>query len=136
MKFLFRPIFSLLGVLSPAHMTFVNMVSGSKRVGTDEYGNKYFKAKPRKGYNRERRWVIYKGEPEASKIPPQWHGWMHHQTDTPPSEEKKSYRRPWQKPHQQNMTGTKEAYMPPGHLLKEGKRDPATGDYEAWTPAE
>ena len=33
-----------------------------------------------------------------------------------------------------NLTGTKAAYRPPGHILKGGQRDKATGDYEAWTP--
>lgn len=130
-----RKFFSLLGVMSPAHMWVSKFLSGSHYVGTDPYGNKYFKAKPRKGYKRERRWVIYKGAVEASKIPPEWHGWMHHQTDIVPSDDP-SFRRPWQKPHQPNMTGTNLAYRPDGHLLKGGKRAKATGDYDAWTPPE
>ena len=129
-------IFSFLGVLSPVHMGTVKIFSGAKFVGQDSYGNKYYKARPCKGYKRERRWVTYKGAPEATKIPPEWHGWMHHQTDVVPIDSKKSFRRKWQKPHQQNMTGTHEAYRPPGHILKGGKRDKATGDYEAWTPPE
>ena len=32
-----------------------------------------------------RRWVLYNGEAEASRIPPAWHGWMHHRTDVPPT---------------------------------------------------
>ena len=43
-------------------------------------------------------------------------------------------RRPWQKDHQPNLTGTELAYRPPGHTLKGGRRDPATGDYEPWSP--
>ena len=129
-------LFSFLGVLSPVHMTSVQIFSGEKFDGRDGGGNKYYRAKPRKGYKRERRWVIYKGAPEATKIPPEWHGWMHHQTDVVPSGEAKSFRRKWQKPHRQNMTGTHEAYRPPGHLLKGGQRDKATGDYEAWSPTE
>ena len=129
-------IFSLFGVMSPAHMMSINFLSGSKRVGVDSQGNKYYRAKPRKGYKRERRWVIYKGVAEASKIPPEWHGWMHHPSDAIPSSEVKSFRRKWQKPHAQNLTGTEEAYFPPGHELKGGKRAKATGDYEAWTPPE
>ena len=126
----------LLGVLSPAHITFVTLLSGAKRVGKDAYGNTYFKAKARKGYKHERRWVIYDGVPEATKVPPEWHGWLHHQTDVVPCEADTSFRRPWQKPHQPNMTGTNQAYRPPGHILKGGKRDKATGDYEAWTPGD
>jgi len=29
---------------------------------------------------------------------------------------------------------TAATYRPPGHTLRGGQRDPATGDYEAWTP--
>ena len=130
---LLSPIVNLLGVLSPIHIHFVTLVTGATAVGTDPYGNKYYRAKPRKGYKRERRWVIYKDEPEASAVPPEWHGWLHHQTDVVP-EANTGYRRVWQKPHQPNMTGTTQAYRPPGHVLSGGKRDKATGDYEAWKP--
>ncbi len=130
---LFTPIANLLGVLSPIHIHFVTLVTGATRVGTDMYDNKYYRAKPRKGYKSERRWVIYKGEPEASSVPPEWHGWLHHQSDIVPSDQS-GMRRVWQKPHQPNLTGTTAAYRPPGHVLAGGKRDKATGDYEAWIP--
>lgn len=129
-------LFSFLGVLSPAHIGFVTIFSGAKKVGTDALGNSYYRASPRKGYKRERRWVLYTGAPEATKVPPEWHGWLHHQTDIVPVQADKSYRREWQVPHQQNMTGTTEAYRPPGHVLEGGKRAKATGDYEAWNPNE
>jgi NADH:ubiquinone oxidoreductase subunit len=126
--------FSFLGVLSPAHISFFTLSRGKKAVGEDHLGNRYYSGKPISGYKRERRWVIYKGAPEASKVPPEWHGWLHHQTDVVPSDNGPSFRRPWQKPPQENLTGTTEAYRPPGHVLKGGKREKATGDYEAWTP--
>ncbi len=126
-------LFSFLGVSSPVHITSVTLFSGAKRVGIDDFGNKYYRAKARKGYNHERRWVIYKGAPEATKVPPEWHGWLHHQSDVVPSEVKNSFRRSWQKPHRQNMTGTNLAYRPPSYA-DGGVRDKATGDYEAWTP--
>ncbi len=129
-------LFSFLGVLSPVHINFVTLVSGAKHVGTDTTGNKYYKAKPRKGYKRDRRWVIYNGAPEATKVPPEWHGWLHYQSDNVPSNDSDSYRRSWQKPHKQNMTGTAQAYRPPGHVLSGGKREKATGDYESWKPSE
>lgn len=97
-------------------------------VGTDEFGNKYYRHR-----KNDRRWVIYKGEAEASSIPPGWHGWMHHRTDTLPTEE--SYvPRSWQKPHQQNLSGTQAAYRPEGSLLNKGRRPEVSGDYEAWSP--
>jgi NADH:ubiquinone oxidoreductase subunit len=135
----FMSIFSglarLLGVLSPAHITLVTLASGARKVGVDPAGNKYYSASPRRGYRRDRRWVIYNGAPEASKVPPEWHGWLHHQTDAVPAEEGPSYRRPWQQPYVQNLTGTAEAYRPQGHLLSGGPRAKASGDYEAWRPA-
>jgi NADH:ubiquinone oxidoreductase subunit len=81
-----------------------------------------------------RRWVIYKTLAEASQVPPEWHGWLHYMIDTPPSEE--TYvARPWQKPHRMNLTGTPEAYRPPGSILSTGKRPAATGDYQPWQPS-
>ena len=130
---IFNAIGNLLGVLSPIHIIYYTMSRGGKRVGVDQQGNRYFRGKARKGYKRERRWVMYKGTPEASKVPPEWHGWLHYQTDEVP-QEKNGYRRKWQQPHLPNMTGTLQAYRPPGHLLKTGQREKATGDYEAWTP--
>ena len=97
-------------------------------VGEDEHGNCYYRDK-----TDTRRWVIYNGEAEASRIPPGWHGWMHHRTDVPPSEE--SYRpHQWEKPHQPNLTGTAGAYRPPGSILTPERRPQVTGDYEPWTP--
>lgn len=128
--------FSFLGVLSPAHISLFTLQHGKKLVGTDGLGNKYYSGKAISGYKKERRWVIYKGTPEATKVPPEWHGWLHHQTNTVPSNEAESFRRPWQKPHKENLTGTNGAYRPPGHILQGGQRDSATGDYTAWVPPE
>ncbi|PJB70814.1 MAG: NADH:ubiquinone oxidoreductase subunit NDUFA12 [Alphaproteobacteria bacterium CG_4_9_14_3_um_filter_47_13] len=129
-------LLNFLGVLSPVHITLVTMLGGGKKIGTDSSGNQYYRAKPRTGYKHDRRWVIYKNEPQASAVPPEWHGWLHHQTNDVPTETPESYRRDWQKPHRHNMTGTTLAYRPPGHHLKNGQRPAATGDYEAWTPPE
>lgn len=82
---------------------------------------------------KQRRWVVYSGTPDASKIPPEWHAWMHHTVPHPPAA-KNPLRRQWQIPYQSNMTGTDKAYLPEGHTLRGGKRAAATGDYEAWTP--
>ncbi|HCQ71125.1 MAG: NADH:ubiquinone oxidoreductase subunit NDUFA12 [Alphaproteobacteria bacterium] len=127
-------ILDWIGVLSPAHIHCFNLFTAKELVGTDGYGNKYYRGKPRKGYYRERRWVMYKDSPEASLVPPEWHGWLHHQTDIIPAEDEEAYRREWQKPHTPNMTGTNQAYRPPGHILSGGQRDSATGDYEPWSP--
>ena len=53
-------------------------------VGTDDQGNRYFQDKRVTAGRRRKRWVIYQGEPEASRVPPDWHGWLHYTTNTPP----------------------------------------------------
>lgn len=102
-------------------------------VGTDEFGNRYYRARRDSIHGRQRRWVIYKGRPEASKVPPEWHAWLHHTTDEPLTE-LAAQNRPWQKAHKANPTGTADAYRPQGHDLRGGNRASATGDYEAWVP--
>ncbi len=125
---------SILGVISPVHILWTIVWHRARFAGVDGFGNRYFVSRWRSGYNTERRWVIYGGRPEASKVPPEWHGWLHHQTDELPLEGVSSFRREWQRPYKPNLTGTEGAYRPPGSLLQGGKRDRATGDYEAWTP--
>ena len=103
------------------------------REGQDFSGNRYYRARSTPKNSREKRWVVYAGEPEASKVPPEWHIWLHHIADAPLAGDN-PFHQPWQKPHQQNMTGTPNAYLPPGHTLHGGTRGKATGDYEAWRP--
>ena len=53
-------------------------------VGEDEQGNRYFRTKGRKidpSLGFERRWVVYNGYAEATRVPPSWHGWLHHTVD-------------------------------------------------------
>lgn len=97
-------------------------------VGEDDAGNRYFQTR-----DGARRWVIYNGEAEASRVSPDWHGWLHHTYEEPPTKAplpKKS----WEKPHTPNMTGSELAYRPKGSLQGEGERRRAVGDYEAWRP--
>jgi NADH:ubiquinone oxidoreductase subunit len=104
-------------------------------IGLDAEGNRYFEARDAKdSYDgRKRRWVIYKGYAEASKVPPEWHGWLHYTFDEPPTVEPLN-RRVWEKDHLPNMTGTLEAWRPTGSIARGGERPSATGDYEAWSP--
>jgi NADH:ubiquinone oxidoreductase subunit len=98
------------------------------RVGDDAQGNVYYREA-----RGAKRWVIYHGEPEASRVPPEWHAWLHHTIDVPPSEQAPVVK-VWEKPHAPNLTGTVAAYFPPGSLNARGHRLKATGDYEAWSP--
>ncbi len=102
-----------------------------KLVGTDTAGNRYYTERSTAKGRRTKRWVIYKGETNASKVPPEWHAWLHFTSDKPLTD---VARQPWQKPHEDNRTGTSQAYLPPGHNLAGGRRERATGDYEPWTP--
>ena len=96
-------------------------------VGEDEQGNRYYRTKGRKidpSLGFERRWVVYNGYAEATRVPPSWHGWLHHTVDVAPTEE--TYKpHEWEKPHIPNMTGTPAAYRPSG--LDAGQRPPARG---------
>lgn len=98
------------------------------RVGTDSQGNVYYRER-----DRDRRWVIYNGVVEASRVPPEWHGWLHHTVDAPPHEALRTRKR-FELPHQPNLTGTPNAYRAPGSILTGARRPAATGDYEAWKP--
>jgi NADH:ubiquinone oxidoreductase subunit len=104
-------------------------------VGTDPFGNRYFEARTnRDSYDgRRRRWVIYEGYADASKVPPEWFGWLHYTFDDIPPETPLPAKA-WQREHRPNMSGTPLAWKPPGSIARGGERARATGDYEAWRP--
>jgi NADH:ubiquinone oxidoreductase subunit len=104
-------------------------------IGEDEFGSRYYEAKDASdSYDgRKRRWVLYKGYAEASKVPPDWHGWLRYTFDEPPTVSPLPRQR-WEKDHLPNLSGTIHAYKPKGSLARGGERERATGDYEAWTP--
>lgn len=97
-------------------------------VGEDEQGNRYYRSK-----DGARRWVIYNGPNDASRVSPEWHGWLHGTFEGEPD----SYlppKRNFELPQSVNLTGTDAAYKPSGALDKGGRRQASTGDYEAWSP--
>ena len=69
----------------------------------------------------KRRWVLYNGTVEASRVPPDWHGWLHHTFAEPPTAPR-CKAKPWEKDHLPNLTGTEGAYHPPGSLARRGVR--------------
>ena len=85
------------------------------------------------GKRAERRWVIYEGANDASRVPSEWHGWLHGSFDDVP-ESNLPAARIWETDYTPNATGTATAYRPAGALERGGKRARATGDYEAWSP--
>ncbi len=98
------------------------------KVGEDEAGNVFYQSKDGK-----RRWVIYNGVAEASRVSPEWHGWLHRTWDEPPSKAPLKHKA-WEKPHRANPTGTAEAWHLPGSLMTPQTRPHVAGDYEAWRP--
>ncbi|QYK41086.1 MAG: NADH:ubiquinone oxidoreductase subunit NDUFA12 [Paracoccaceae bacterium] len=96
------------------------------KVGEDDQGNVFYQTAGGK-----RRWVIYNGEAEASRVSPDWHGWLHFTWDEPPTTAPLKHKA-WEKPHQENLTGTAAAYAPPGSIRR--VEPAARKDYEAWAP--
>ena len=117
--------------MTPIGTKLATLFSG-KRIGTDAFGNVYYEQRYGARHNgKPKRWVIYKGQAEPTKVPAQWHGWLHYTHDAPIANPK---RYGWQKDHLPNLTGTVDAYYPPGHDSRGGQRAKASGDYQAWTP--
>ena len=103
------------------------------RMGEDQWGNLYYESKKPDSTGLKRRWVIYKGSNDASRVPPEWHSWLHGQAEDVPDKALPPPR-PWQQEPIPNLTGTPLAYRPPGALEAGGLRPASTGDYEAWSP--
>lgn len=100
------------------------------RVGEDEQGNVYYRTR-----DDSRRWVVYNGYAEGSRVPPGWHGWLHRRTDIPPGKE--GYvPHPWEKPHLPNPTGSAQAIYPPGSLYRRKPVALAAAPHESWRPAD
>ena len=99
-----------------------------EKVGEDDAGNVFYQTA-----GGARRWVIYNGVAEASRVSPDWHGWLHHTYDEPPTDAP-LFKKEWEKEHKPNLTGSPEAYAPPGSLRTAEARPKVAGDYEAWSP--
>ena len=97
-----------------------------EKVGEDAQGNRFYQTRDGK-----RRWVIYNGETEASRVSADWHGWLHFTWDQPPTKQALKHKS-WEKPHQENLTGTALAYAPAGSIRQ--PKPIVRSDYEAWTP--
>jgi NADH:ubiquinone oxidoreductase subunit len=101
-------------------------------VGEDKYGNKYYED-PTYFFGRHR-WVEYAEyrnlEYDASQVPAEWHRWLHSITDFPPRKDTPiatSIAYKWILDHSENLSGTKDAYMP--YSTTKSK-------IEAWKPNE
>ena len=98
-------------------------------VAKDSFGNRYYRRKNYSGpWQKEPRWVLYKGIAEGSKVPALWHSWLHHTTQFPLTVKKKYAS--WEKPHRPNLTGTAGAFKPENSPSLTG----SSADFEAWPP--
>ena len=104
--------------------TFIYTLFTGKCIGSDQFGNKYY------SNSKGKRWVIYKDNIESSKIPPDWHSWIHFLKIKKPSNEEKKFL--WQKQYEENLTGTTRAYKPEGSLTSGLKKN--MKKYETWKP--
>lgn len=115
---------------------FLREVRGGTLVGSDRYGNRYFEMEdiqhdnspsrssldpgsrssahsPTLPFYRCRYVELADGSDEASKVPPEWHGWLHYTNDDAPSRNPEAYTTPpWTSPHTQNLTGGPLRYIP------------------------
>ena len=102
--------------------TFIYTLLNGKFEGSDSFANKYY------SNSKGKRWVIYDNKVESTKIPPEWHMWIHHLAKDKPSNITKKYE--WQKEHVENLSGTKDAYKPDGSLINNPKKN--MKKYESW----
>jgi len=104
-------------------------------VGQDQFGNMYYEDESQ--MIGQDRWVVYadRSKFDGSMVPSEWHGWLHHTNDRPPSQipiEEPSYK----KEHEFNFPstfGTGANYVPPGFLLKDSGVK-TTVHYQSWHP--
>ena len=102
--------------------TFIYTLFSGKFAGKDQFGNKYY------SNSKGKRWVIYKSNIESSKVPPEWHLWIHFLKQKAPLDDTSKFK--WQQQYEENLTGTEKAYKPSGSLKSDSKQN--IKKYETW----
>ena len=111
-------------------------------IGTDNQGNKYYERKSE--LNTRQRYVIFsktnniEGDVDASRVPSEYHGWLHYTEKEYPKDIKR--KAPIFKLPHQNATlsnqGAFPKYVPPGHIVNKHKdedfKDYAKPVYTKW----
>ncbi|GBG61669.1 hypothetical protein CBR_g23185 [Chara braunii] len=124
----------MLGVLLDGNMFNTKTRFGGKLMGTDKDGNKYYEKISDTQFGRHR-WVEYSSPMyNASTVPPEWHGWLHHITDqTPDQIASKAH---YAEDHKPNLTGQGDEviYHPKGHAMHPNRR--TWSKYEPWQPSQ
>ncbi|MGV3278330.1 NADH-ubiquinone oxidoreductase subunit NDUFA12 family protein [Rickettsiales bacterium LUAb2] len=83
----------------------IYLIFFGKKVGLDQYKNKYYLVTNKNG--TEKRFVLYKGINEASKVPPEWEAWLRFSTNSSILNINKNFK---SKAYLPNLTGTAFAY--------------------------
>lgn len=77
-----------------------------KKIGKDAFNNTYYSGII---FKKEKRWVLYNGMVEASKIPSAWDMWLRFMINNPKDIKKQFF---WELEHLPNLSGTKFAFNP------------------------
>jgi NADH:ubiquinone oxidoreductase subunit len=110
--------------------TWLNTRLNGTEVGRDADGNVYYEDRA-----RGRRWVIYAVDNDSSRVPPEWHLWLHRTRRDAPTETPLPVKA-WEKPWRPNPTGSLEAEVPSGALSAGGQRAASAADYRPWAPGQ
>lgn len=92
-----------------------------QHIGADGFNNAYYKTK---NSAKEKRWVIYNGIYDSSKIPAEWHSWLHFTQTSAPKKNEKNW--------EPNTTGTKFAQKQITSIEKIPQT--ALNCYSSWFP--
>ncbi|OIW11140.1 hypothetical protein TanjilG_22947 [Lupinus angustifolius] len=99
---------------------------GARLVGVDKFGNKYYEKLENIQHGRHR-WVEYaeKSRYNASQVPAEWHGWLHHITDHTGDELLLLKPKRYGAEHKENLSGEGDQYIyhSKGHALNPGQRN-------------
>jgi NADH:ubiquinone oxidoreductase subunit len=114
--------------------TWLKTLRRGTEVGRDGDGNRYYEdASGGSSNGFGRRWVVYAQDNDASRVPPEWHLWLHRTRLEPPSQVPLPVKA-WERPWRPNPTGSALAERPAGSLVAGGRRQASAADYRAWTP--
>ncbi len=109
------------------HITIIIAQLFAKKMGQDQFGNLYFEHKKHViSTGKKKRFCIYNGTPESSRVPAMFHSWLHYITDDINAIKFLS-KYSWQKDHTINMTGTEKAYKIDKTKIKQLH-------YQSWRP--
>lgn len=117
-------------------MNFANRIKiflSCNKVGDDEFGNSYYEEKHQSADDKKKRYVIYNGIIESSKVPSEWHHWLHHTSKAAPINNNSVKKYSWQKIHLPNLIGTSHSYSPSSNSRKSGDKK-INKSYQSWNP--